>query len=260
MLGWLRRRRPDLVRRARLLELGTRMPLLAGLADEDRLRLADQGLAFLQRKRIEGAGGLLVEPQMQDILALQACLPVLELGLNLYRDWHAVILYPDEFRAPYEHIDAAGVVHQGNRVLAGEAWRQGPVILAWSHVEQDAQDPEASGNLVIHEMAHKLDLRNGKVNGMPVLHPDMSVQTWSEVMGAAYADLQGSIGQDGHWHTAPPINPYAATSPGEFFAVVSELFFAWPEKLLAPYPAVYYQLARYYRQDPAARRVRAPTS
>jgi hypothetical protein len=48
------------------------------------------------------------------------------------------------------------------------------------------------------------------------------------------------------------IDPYAAEHPAEFFAVVSEVFFEAPDLLHGEYPAVYAQLARYYRQDPAA--------
>ena len=47
------------------------------------------------------------------------------------------------------------------------------------------------------------------------------------------------------------IDPYAAESPAEFFAVLSEVFFADPELLLREYPEVYAQLAAFYRQDPA---------
>ncbi|MEN8225471.1 MAG: zinc-dependent peptidase, partial [Bacteroidota bacterium] len=49
------------------------------------------------------------------------------LGLDLYGGWHSIILYPDEFRAPFEFADPAGVVHQGSRDLSGEAWHRGPV-------------------------------------------------------------------------------------------------------------------------------------
>jgi Mlc titration factor MtfA (ptsG expression regulator) len=234
------------------------MPLLAGLGGETLDRLADLALEFLRHKALEGAGGLVIEPPMGDVLALQACLPVLELGLELYRGWYSVILYPGELRVPYEQQDEAGVVHQGSRDLAGEAWARGPVILAWSHVEQDALDPEPTGNLVIHEMAHKLDLRNGGANGMPALHRDMSPRAWSQAMSAAFADLQGYIGRRGRHPPDTPINPYAAYSPGELFAVTSELFFAWPERLWGAYPEVYRQLALYYRQDPLARVTPAP--
>ena len=53
------------------------------------------------------------------------------------------------------------------------------------------------------------------------------------------------------------IDPYAAESPAEFFAVLSEVFFADPLLLRDEYPQVYAQFARFYRQDPAARAVSA---
>jgi Mlc titration factor MtfA (ptsG expression regulator) len=223
------------------------MPLLAALGPQDADRLAELAARFLRRKGVEGAAGLEVDDGMRRCVALQACLPVLRLGPELYRGWHAVVLYPDEFRAPVEFADEAGVVHQGSRDLSGEAWHRGPVILAWSQVHQDALDPEPAGNVVIHEMAHKLDMLNGEVNGMPPLHRGMDPRLWSATMGAAFEDLNAHLDAD----LEPPIDPYAAHSPGEFFAVVSELFFAWPEGLIEPYPEVYEQLARYYRQDPA---------
>jgi len=49
------------------------------------------------------------------------------------------------------------------------------------------------------------------------------------------------------------IDPYAAESPAEFFAVMSEAFFEVPHTLRREYPEVYRQLAEFYRQDPAAR-------
>lgn len=59
---------------------------------------------------------------------------------------------------------------------------------------------------------------------------------------------------------ALPIDPYAAESPGEFFAVASEAFFETPELLAPAYPEVYEQLARFYRQDPNARLAQAGPS
>jgi len=52
---------------------------------------------------------------------------------------------------------------------------------------------------------------------------------------------------------ALPIDPYAAESASEFFAVASEAFFETPELLGPAYPDVYAQLKLFYRQDPAAR-------
>jgi Mlc titration factor MtfA (ptsG expression regulator) len=232
-----------------MLNVAGGMPILERLPATQVERLADMGLGFLRRKTLEGAGGLTVEAPIAATIALQACLPVLELGLELYTGWHALVLYPDEFRAPYDYADEAGVVHQGSRDLTGEAWDRGPVVLAWSHVADDAVNPEPAGNVVIHEMAHKLDLLNGEVNGMPPLHRDMAPRVWAETMASAYDDLVSQ------WEEGleTPIDPYAGHSPGEFFAVTSELFFAWPECLNEAYPEVYGQLARYYRQDPLRR-------
>jgi len=42
------------------------------------------------------------------------------------------------------------------------------------------------------------------------------------------------------------IDPYAAESPAEFFAVLSEAFFEVPHTLLREYPEVYRQLAEFY--------------
>ena len=49
------------------------------------------------------------------------------------------------------------------------------------------------------------------------------------------------------------INPYAATSPAEFFAVISEYFFCVPEILHSHFADVYQQLQLYYRQNPLQR-------
>ena len=49
------------------------------------------------------------------------------------------------------------------------------------------------------------------------------------------------------------LDPYAAEHPSEFFAVLSEAFFEWPQETRRRYPDVYDQLRQFYRQDPAAR-------
>jgi Mlc titration factor MtfA (ptsG expression regulator) len=54
---------------------------------------------------------------------------------------------------------------------------------------------------------------------------------------------------------ATTLDSYAAEDPAEFFAVMSEAFFQAPQVVRTDYPAVYEQLALFYRQDPAQRRV-----
>jgi hypothetical protein len=104
---------------------------------------------------------------------------------------------------------------------------------------------------VIHEIAHKLDTLNGSANGYPPLHYGMDITQWAATLSTAYQSL---VRQVEHHHRAC-INPYAATNPAEFFAVISEYFFCAPETLHTHFADVYQQLQLYYRQDPL-RRVR----
>ena len=149
-----------------------------------------------------------------------------------------------------EDEDEYGVVHESHEPHAGEAWLQGPVILSWAEVAQMRDD---GVNVVIHEFAHKLDMLNGDANGYPPLHSDMDRNRWSGIFSAAYDDFCDRV--DREQPTA--IDPYAAESPGEFFAVVSEAFFELPETVRESYPEVYKQLVAFYRQDPYARHLAA---
>jgi Mlc titration factor MtfA (ptsG expression regulator) len=221
------------------------IPSLGRLGADERRRLYDLALVLLHEKSFEPAGGLVLDEAMCVRIAALACRPVLELGLDVYCDFKSIIVYPGEFVVRgREHEDEAGVVHRGDDVLSGEAWERGPVILGW-------EDVLASGHgqrfdLVAHEVAHKLDLTDGAINGVPALHRDMSFDEWVRTFQEAYEDLNARLdcGED-TW-----LDPYAAEDPGEFFAVCTEMFFDVPSELHAEYPPIYAQLAAYFRQDP----------
>lgn len=248
--NWRRRRRlerealpPEAWR-----EVLAELPLLRGLSPEEGRRLHDLALLFLHEKQFVPAGGLELTPEMELLIAVQACLPILNLGLDSYGGWVSVIVYPGEFVPRHEYMDEAGVVHVMGDVRIGESWERGPMVLSWADVSVSGE--EDGVNVVIHECAHKLDMLNGgEVNGFPPLHAGMSAQGWSEAFGAAYDDLCARA--DGDEYTG--IDPYATASPGEFFAVASEAFFEIPRVLAEAYPEVYRQLAAFYRQDPVAR-------
>lgn len=223
------------------------LPILEGLDEDQSGRLCDLALLFLRDKRLEPVQGLELTAAMSLVIALQACLPILELGLDWYRGWYAVVVYPEEFVTDHEQMDEQGLVSRAQEVRSGESWDLGPVILSWADVEEGL---ELDGyNVVIHEMAHKLDMRDGVANGRPPLHPEMSGAHWSRVLTAAYEDLC----RHAESGTETPIDPYACESPAEFFAVVSEAFFEIPDLLDGQYPDVYDQLRAFYRQDPLAR-------
>ena len=213
-----------------------------GASDQAALRVL--ATLFLDSKSLEPTKGLQLDDADCVLLATHACLPILKLGLDWYDVWHSVIVYPDAFIPRRAQLDAAGVVHQTDSVLSGEAWGRGPVIVSWEDVLNNGKPP--GHNVVIHEMAHKLDMLNGDANGFPPLHRRMDRRVWSQVFSSAWDRLK----EDQRNGVELPINPYALESPAEFFAVASEQFFEVPATLRQHLPDVYQQLEQFYRQHP----------
>ena len=220
------------------------LPFLDHLPADDRVRLRELALEFLRRKEFHGAQGLALDDDMLLAIALQACLPILNIGLQAYDGWVGVVVYPGDFVIPRRTVDEAGVLHEYDDEVLGEAWEGGPVLIAW--FGHEGGPPGV--NVVIHEFAHKLDMGNGEVDGYPALPADMPPAAWAAAFKPAYDDFCRRV-DDGE-DTA--LDPYGAEHPSEFFAVMSEAFFETPRLLRGEYPAVYAQLSRYYRQDPAA--------
>jgi MtfA peptidase len=252
-MGWFRQ-----WRRARVLQrhpvddahwrtLIARYPFTRSLGAEDVERLRELVTLFLHEKGIHAAGGMVMREDVRVAIAIQACILILNLGLDYYRGWVEIVVYPDEFVAEREFVDEAGVLHTVEEPMTGESWERGPVILSWA----DANEGGRAGgyNVVIHEFAHKLDMLNGEPNGFPPLHANMSRAAWSGAFTLAYEDFCAKVDSD----ELLAIDDYAAENPSEFFAVMSEAFFESPHDLKALYPDVYSQLALFYRQDPAAR-------
>jgi Mlc titration factor MtfA (ptsG expression regulator) len=241
-------------------------------SDLSRLKLVCE--ALLDKKSFSGAGGLELTDEIAVLIAVQACLPVLNLTLDLYDDMAGIIVYPSEFIIPHAEMDEAGVLHEWRAPVSGEAVDAGgAVVLSW----EDVEDAGAPGyNVVIHEFAHKIDMSDGAANGCPpflaAFHAQIDARFWQQVFSAAYDDfvrrvdaldqqLPEDFDADDAVHAslyenllaALPLDPYAAEHPAEFFAVASEAFFVLPEPLAAGYPEVYQLLGRYYRQDPLGR-------
>ncbi len=222
------------------------LAFIASLSAEETAKLKELVILFLAKKEFVGAHGLAVTDAMRVSIAAQACLLVLELGLEWYSGWTGVVVYPGDFRVRRSHLDEDGVLHEWDDELSGEAMPGGPVALSW---DAAANDPWM--NVVIHEFAHKLDMRNGIADGMPPLHAGMDRRAWAAAFKEAYEGFCKAVdrGRD-TW-----LDPYASEHESEFFAVISEAFFEDPKETRRRYPDVYAQLKLFYRQDPAARGV-----
>jgi Mlc titration factor MtfA (ptsG expression regulator) len=236
---------------------------MRGLPGEANQRLKALSERFLATKHFSGTHGLEIDARMQVEIAAQACILVLELGGDWYEGWSEIIVYPSQFAPEREVVDEAGVVHLTNDPMSGEAWLGGPVVLSYEDVALAGDEAHrvAGYNVVIHEFAHKLDMRHGEPNGFPPLHSGMDPGLWKAAFTSAYRDFCARVEAADRLPEARaqaaldalPIDPYAVENAGEFFAVASEAFFETPELLRPAYPAVYEQLRLFYRQDPGER-------
>jgi Mlc titration factor MtfA (ptsG expression regulator) len=218
------------------------LAFLRGVHETDLARLRDLALLFLHEKEMHGAGDLELSDEIRLSIALQACLPVLNLGLDLYEGWVGIIVYPGEFRVKRQEVDEDGVMHEYEDDLSGEAWSDGPVILSWEDVKHTA----SGYNVVIHEFAHKIHMAREADNDFPAPFPGMDKQSWSETLDRDYRRFCRMV--DSGVETL--IDPYASEHPAEFFAVMSEMFFTDSAVLWRDWPDLYAQLALFYRQDP----------
>lgn len=221
------------------------------LGPADAVRLRELATVFLGEKRFDPVGGAALDDRLRVSIAAQACLPLLGLDLDWYSDWSTIIVTPREYGVSKRDVDEAGVVHEYEDEFSGEAFDLGPVALS-------KLDVEASGwgdgyNVVIHEMAHKLDGRDGEFDGCPPLPRDMGYADWRAAFMPAFEDIREKAGRAPKRRSrrrGPRIDPYAAESPDEFFAVCCEYFYEKPFVLASEYPAVFAQLARFFRRDP----------
>lgn len=225
-----------------------RYPFIASRSADDLQRLRGLSTLFLADKEFAGMQGLEVDDGMAVAIAAQACLPILSLGLPHYDGFKGIVVHPDVVVARREVMDEDGVVHHYDEELSGEAMEGGPVMLSWRDVA-DAGDSAAWGyNVVVHEFAHVLDMRDGAADGVPLLPDRAARERWLAVLEPEWQAFCERVdaGED------TLIDPYGAEAIDEFFAVSSEVFFVDPAALRAEHPELYRLLAGYYRQDPAS--------
>jgi hypothetical protein len=227
-----------------------RYPFLQRRDAADQAALRRLTSLFLDRKEFSAAGGLRMSNHVVVAIAAQACLPILRLGLDRYDGFVGLVVHPYPVRTRRTHVDEAGVAHEYDEELAGEAMEGGPVMLSWHDVRSTGRHPGPAYNVVIHEFAHVLDLADGLSDGVPLLPPGLPRTEWLATLQSAYADFVTRV-EAGEPAAPPVLDPYGAQGEDEFFAVASEAFFVTPQAMKAEHPALYGVFVRFYQQDPA---------
>lgn len=250
MTGWLKRRR-----RRRLLAtpfppawdriIDDNVVLARDLDPVRRQRLRERVQVFIAETWWEGCGGLELTEEVQVTIAAQACLLTLDRGDDELTEVSSILVYPSTHVTPPRPLalfeqPRAPIGH--GRVVIGLAMHRGPVTLAWDAVLAGSRG-EAHGNVVLHELAHKLDMANGMVDGTPPLPGRAARHRWQRVFAAAFDQHRARLDAGG----PTLLDPYAATDEAEMFAVTTEAYFTRPAELAHEHPEVFALLADYYR-------------
>lgn len=212
------------------------LPFVATLTDDEQRRLVQLGRMFESVVRFDGREGVVVDETMRRSVILQACRLILALGFDPYRYVHRVTIAPGTFTLP--STDGAVRVH-------GAAESGGHVALSWAETELGASRDDDGRNVVYHEFAHVLDGYDGVVDGRPDLRTDVDRAMWVEAAGSSFRRRRRSK------RRRELIDAYGATSPVEFFAEATEVFFEQPEAMVRREGLLYEALSAYFQQDPA---------
>ena len=226
--------------------LRQRMPAFRALPADLQLQLKKHAQVLLAEVPFIGCNGLVVSTEMRVLVAAQAALLLLNRRGASFRNLRQVLLYPEPFIVDRAIPNGLGLMDDTRRVLSGESWQQGQVILSWPDVLAGAAVPDDGHNVVIHEFAHQLDQETGSANGAPFVQGRSARQRWALTMQTEYQALQRRLAQG----EPGLIDAYGATDPAEFFAVTSELFFERPQALAAAHPLLFRELAGCYRTNP----------
>ncbi|MFO7570792.1 MAG: zinc-dependent peptidase [Smithellaceae bacterium] len=257
MFGWLTKRR-----RKKILQ--TQFPArweetLRHYVDFDRLLNAAERESlramiriFIAEKNWEGCGGLVMTDDIRVTVAAMACRLILHIPHNYYENVESILVYPSDLALPERKIGFFETVLEPlepSGPISGQAFEQGPLILVWDAVLESIRHPGSGYNVVYHEFAHKLDMQDGRADGLlhwsgASAHPD-----WAQTLSREYDKLLMNV-QKGR---PTFVDEYGATDEVEFFAVATEHFFDQPSGMVRQAPELYGILKTYYRQDPAAR-------
>jgi len=222
------------------------------LEDAERAHLRALIQVFIAEKNWEGAGGLELTDEIRVTISAQACLLLMGLPHNYYRNVESIIVYPSTVVPPQREpgfFENTSMPLELSHPIIGQAFRQGPVIIIWDAALRGGRHPEFGHNVIYHEFAHKLDMLDGTADGTPPLRDRDEYRDWVLTCSREYLRLKNNAEKG----KKSFLDSYAATNEAEFFAVATEQFFDQPRLMIKYAPDLYRVLKEYYRQDPSER-------
>lgn len=227
--------------------LEARSPLYSHLPQPIQQRLQGQIQIFLKSKQFLGCQGLVITEEIRLVVAFHACLLSLNQPDSHYPQLDTILVYPQIFQVKRPAAIDEYLVEERSLIVSGESWgKQGQVVLAWETICQDLQSWQDGHNLIFHEFAHQLDQADGKMDGVPKLRSSADYRQWARVFSQEYQQLVSQLEHG----VKTIIDPYGATNPAEFFAVVTETFMENASALQQHHSELYQTLKQYYQLDP----------
>lgn len=215
-------------------------------AQRDRLgELADW---MLRDKRWEAARDFELTDEVRTVVSAHASLLILGLDESWYDSIGSIVVRVGSM-TQYGGSSGPirGTVSGAPQWIDGETHHgDGPLMVSWRAARREATQLRLGRDVVIHEFAHKIDMRDGTLDGTPILDTDEERERWVTVCTEHYEAVR--FGMSG-----PLLRQYGGTNVGEFFAVATETFFTRPVELAEQKPDLYEVFAGFYRQDPADR-------
>jgi len=215
-------------------------------AQRDRLgELADW---MLRDKRWEAARDFELTDEVRTVVSAHASLLILGLDESWYDSIGSIVVRAGSMTQYGGSTGPIrGTVSGAPQWIDGETHHgDGPLMVSWRAARREATQLRLGRDVVIHEFAHKIDMRDGTLDGTPILDTDEVRERWVTVCTEHYEAVR--FGMSG-----PLLRQYGGTNVGEFFAVATETFFTRPVELAEQKPDLYEVFAGFYRQDPADR-------
>jgi MtfA peptidase len=120
-------------------------------------------------------------------------------------------------------------------------------MLSWPDVADAGTSAEQGYNVVIHEFAHKIDMRDGEPDGCPPLPAGFlggasaraARTAWLAVLEPAYEAFREKAIIAERFSGEPTwLDPYGAEALDEFFAVACEAYFVNPPRFASEFPTL----------------------
>jgi Mlc titration factor MtfA (ptsG expression regulator) len=207
----------------------------ANLEEEGKKQFEDKFEKFLLATKITGANAV-IEDLDRVLIGAAAVIPVYYINDWEYVNLREVLVYPGNFNTEFEQEGHERMISG----MVGTGHLQNVMILSKWELRQGFINTQSNRNTALHEFIHLVDKMDGTLDGVPELLLERKyLAQWKQLIEQTMMDVRNGVSD---------IDAYAATSPVECFAVISEYFFEQPEAFQANHPELNTLLQRIFRR------------